>query len=331
MDMTYEALVAYLRACHEWTEADCLVVGHPAPDGDAVISSVFEGWRRYIADGQRAMPVVQAATLPREVAWLLGELAPLVLTQEAMEAHPTAPLVLTDHHLAHGRRVLAVVDHHVPAPDVCFGGIPCEIRPVGATTTLVALACRRQGLVPDRAVARLLLGGILLDTDGLLSSKAKAEDHEMAAWLAALAGEDCPALFASLREQLLAERDVPTLFWRDYRLYEKDSARLGFAILKVWEDAAPDLDEVRRLLALDVAARGLTVCVAKISLYSVAGPRAERYVAAGEPQAAQRVLDAVAAAAGVLAEKVGTDEVFLPTEAIHRGRKAMAPRLLEVL
>ena len=331
MDMTCEALMAYLQACREWTTVDCLVVGHLAPDGDAVISSLFEGWRRYLMDGQRAVPVVQAPTLPREVAWLLGELAPLMLTREVMEAHPTAPLVLTDHHIAHGRQVLAVVDHHPPAPDVCVDGIDCEIRPVGATATLVALACRRQGLVPDGAVARLLLGGILLDTDGLLASKTKAEDSDMAAWLAALAGEDCPALFAALREQFLAERDVPTLYGRDYRLYEKDGARLGFAILKVWEEAAPDLDEVRRLLTQDAAAHGLTVCVAKISLYSAAGPRAERYVAAGEPQAVERLLAAVANAAGPRAERVAADEVFLPAEAVHCGRKVMAPRLLEML
>ncbi len=330
MDMTLSSLVEYLRACREWTAVNCLVMGHPAPDGDAVISSLFEGWRRHLTDGQRAVPVVQAAALPREVAWLLGELAPLVLTQEAMQAHPTAPLVLTDHHTACGRQVLAVVDHHLPAPAADLDGVACDIRPVGAATTLVALTCRRQGLVPDGAVARLLLGGILLDTDGLLVSKTKAEDSEMAAWLAALAGEDRSALFAALRGQLLAETDVDTLYWRDYRLYEKDDARLGFAILKVWEDADPDLEAVRRLLSRDVA-RGLTVCVAKIGLYNVAGPREERYLAAGEPQAVERVLAVVAACGGEAARRVGADEVFLPAEALHRGRKMLAPRLLEVL
>lgn len=328
--MTIEGLRAYLAACRQWERADCMVVGHSAPDGDAVISSLFEGLRRYLAYGQRAVPVVQAAILPREVSWLLGETAADLLTEEALGRYGDVPLVLTDHHAAHGR-ILAVVDHHPPAQGAV---LPADtvIRPVGAATTLVTTACRHQGLVPDSVTARLLLGGILLDTDGLNPAKAKAEDCEQAAWLAALAGENPTQLHAALRAELLAEKDVATLYRRDYRLFADDKGvpQLGFAILKVWEDAAPDGQAVRRLLQEDAALRGVP-CVAKISLYGREGGLAERYLAAADEATAERLLAAAVACGGPLAQRVAADEILLPPQAVHRGRKHMAPLLLACL
>lgn len=329
--MTMEGLRAYLAACRQWERADCLVVGHSAPDGDAVISSLFEGWRRYLAAGQRAVPVVQAPSLPREVAWLLGDVATDLLTEEALCRFKDTPLVLTDHHTARGRQVIAVVDHHPPAQGAVLPD-DTMIRPVGAATTLVAAACRRQGLVPDSGAARLLLGGILLDTDGLSPTKAKAEDCEQATWLAVLAGEDPAQLHDALRGELLAEEDVPTLYRRDYRAFADENGvlRLGFAILKVWEDAAPDTAAVRRLLQEDAAARGVP-CVAKISLYGREGGLTERYLAAGDEEATKRLLSKVAACGGPLAQKVAPDEVLLPLQAVHRGRKHLASLLLASL
>ncbi len=327
--MTIGGLRAYLIACRQWERPDCLVTGHPAPDGDAVFSALFEGWRRYLTAGQRAMPVVPAVALPREAAWLLGELAPLLPTEEALARYPHAPLVLTDCHTAPGRTILAVVDHHPPAPTVDLTGVEANIQPVGAATTLVALACRRQELVPDDAVARLLLGAILLDTEGLLPSKAKPEDGEMAAVLSALSGEEPGALYAALRAQLLAETDVHTLYERDYRLYA--DGRLGFAVLKVWADAAPAGDDLRRLLQQDAAARGLVAGVAKVSLYGRDGGYAERYMVAGQPAVTERLVAAIAACGGTAAEYTASDEVYLPPQATHRGRKTVAPRLVACL
>ncbi len=334
--MTLTALRAYLAACRERLTAgamDCLVLGHPAPDGDAVVSALFEAWRRHLISGDWAVPVVQAATLPREVAYLLGDTAPLLPTEEALAAHPDTPVVLTDHHTdpARQRRVVAVVDHHQVSPLTDLTGIDAHIRPVGATTTLVALACRQARLVPDEAVARILLGAILLDTDGLSPHKTKAEDMDAAGWLTLLCGAQPAALYADLRGQLLAESDPATLYNRDYRLYTDTGGTpvLGFAILKVWGDALPDRGQVRRLLAQDVARRGCRVCVAKITQYDRAGITEEHYLVAGDPTAAEAVLEEVLAAAGPTARRTAPDEVFLPAEALHRGRKWMACEILQ--
>lgn len=335
MEMTLAGLVSYLTACRDWQPVDCLVLGHAAPDGDAVFSSLFEAWRRYLTDGARAVPVVQAAALPRETVSLLGEAAPLLLTREALSRYPDTPLVLTDHYAepAWQHRVIGVVDHHHLDGHTDLAGVDATIRPVGAATTLVAQRCRQQGLVPDSAVAGMLLGAILLDTDGLSPHKAKPEDTGMAAWLAALSGEQPMALYARLRGELLSETDPATLYDRDYRLYADPAGAplMGFAILKVWDTAMPDREQVRRLLAADAARRGCRVCVAKISLYSEDGLQEEYYLTAGEPEAAAAVLETVLAAAGSLARRTAPDEVYLPAPATHRGRKWLALRLLERL
>lgn len=334
--MTLTALRAYLAACREHLateEIDCLVLGHPAPDGDAVVSALCEAWRRHLISGQWAVPVVQAAVLPREVAYLLGDTAPLLPTEEALAAHADTPVVLTDHHTdpARQHQVVAVVDHHRVSPHTDLVGIDAHIRPVGATTTLVVLASRQAGLIPDEAVARILLGAILLDTDGLSPHKAKAEDVEAAGWLTSLCGAQPTALYADLREHLLAETDPATLYNRDYRLYTDPTGVpvLGFAILKVWANALPDRGQVRRLLAEDVARRGCRACVAKITLYDRAGITGEHYLTAGEPTDTEAVLAVVMAAAGSTARRIAPDEVFLPAEAIHRGRKWLACEILQ--
>ena len=328
--MTHRALTTYLADCSRGAEASRLtVVGHPAPDADAVVSSLFEAWRLTCA-GIPAMPLVQAAALPREVAWLLGNAAPLV---PLGAVDPAAPeLVLTDPHdvAAYSGRVVAVVDHHPLSPGIDLTDIDAEIQPLGAATTLVARRIRRDGLVPDAFCARVLLGAILLDTEGLSPYKAKSQDREMAGWLAALCGEDPAALFDALQNELLSETDVLTLFTRDYRRYTdpEGAPLLGFAILKVRADAPPDRDAVRDLLRADLAAGGYRVCVAKTVLHRPDGTREEVYLAAGA--GADVFLNEVLAVGGPDARRTAPDEVFLPATCAHRGRKWYAARLPEI-
>ena len=320
--MTAQKLKTYLKNL----AGNRVVTGHPAPDTDAVISALFEAYR-LTASGLPATPLVQGS-LPRETAWLLGELAPLLPVGQVGET--AEELVLTDHHDTAGYPcpVTAIIDHHPVSADTDLSGIDAEILPVGAATTLVARRLRRDGLTPDRECARILLGAILLDTEGLSSHKAKAPDVEMAAWLGSLCGEDPAALFAALQAQLLSETDVTALYQRDYRRYTDTQGNplLGWAILKVWADACPDLDAVRRLLEQDEA----PTRIAKIVLNSRDdATRTEYYLAAGK--GAQRVLETVLTVSGESACRVSDDTVFLPQTAAHYGRKRYAERLVSLL
>ena len=322
--MTESALQTYLNTLPHG-EDTLVVTGHPAPDTDAVISALFEAWRLTLG-GTPAAPLVQG-TLPRETAWLLGSLASAVPT--AARPDPAARLVLTDHHDVgvYPNPVVAVVDHHPLSEGMDFSGMDAVVLPVGAATTLVACRIRADGLTPDAACARILLGAILLDTEGLSSHKAKAEDWDVALWLTSLCGEDIPTLFTALRAQLLSETDLATLYWRDYRRYTTlDGAPLlGWAILKVWADACPDMDGVRALLAADPE----PTRVAKIVLHNPDNTREEYYLAAGA--AADTLLTVVQTSAGDAARRVAPDTVYLPAGCHHWGRKRYAAHLIEIL
>lgn len=209
-----------------------------------------------------------------------------------------------------------------------MAGIDACIRPVGAATTLVAQRIRADGIALDAACARILLGAILLDTEGLSPHKAKAEDVEMVEWLVSLCGEDPTLLYEALKEQLLSETDPTVLYDRDYRTYTAPDGTpvMGFAILKVKAENCPDRTAVRRRLAQD--AEKYTVAVAKIVLYS-ADSREEIYLAAGS--AADVVLTEVAERSGPSARRTAPDEVYLPADCHHWGRKRYALWLTEIL
>lgn len=320
--MTVQKLREYLAACAAF-DTPLWVAGHPAPDTDAAVSSLFEAWRLTM-DGTPAVPILQGK-LSRETAFLLGDLAfPAV--------RPTGgKWVLTDHHDVnlYDGEVVAIIDHHPVANDENLAGIDVCISPVGAATTLVAQRIRADGISLDAACAKILLGAILLDTEGLSPYKAKAEDVAMAEWLATLCGEVPTPLYAVLKEQLLSEGDVTVLYERDFRAYTAADGTpvMGFAILKVRQGNCPDLAAVRHRLAQD--ARTYSVAVAKIALYAPDDTREEIYLAAGS--AADVVLTEVQIRSGGSATRTAEDMVFLPADCHHWGRKRYANYFVEIL
>lgn len=322
--MTIDALRRYLRDSAAFA-APLWVAGHPAPDTDAAVSSLFEAWRLTLG-GTPAVPVLQG-TLSRETAFLLGDLAfPAV--------RPIGgKWVLTDHHDV-GRydgEVVAIVDHHPVSKDDNLAEIDACISPVGAATTLVAGRIRADGISLDAACAKILLGAILLDTEGLSPYKAKPEDWEMAEWLSSLCGEEAMPLYAILKDQLLSESDPTVLYERDFRAYTAPDGTpvMGFAILKVRQGNCPDLAAVRRRLAQDVTAHGYAAAVAKVALYAADDTREEIYLAVGD--AADTVLTEVLARSGGSADRIAPDAVLLPADCHHWGRKRYANHLVDIL
>lgn len=322
--MTAEKLRQYLAECAAYTDP-IRVAGHPAPDTDAAVSSLFEAWRLTLS-GTPAVPILQGI-LSRETAYLLGNVAFPTIT-------PTGgKWVLTDHHDVknYDGEVIAVIDHHPVAESEDLDGIAAEITPVGAATTLVAQRIRADGITPDAACARILLGAILLDTEGLSPYKAKPEDIAMAEWLTTLCGEDPTSFYRVLTTELLSESDPDVLYDRDYRVYTAPDGTpvMGFAILKVKQGCCPDLAAVRRRLATDVAARGYAAAVAKIAMYAADNTREEIYIAAGP--CSDAVLTEVLTRSGGSAARTAEDAVFLPADCHHWGRKRYAASLLKIL
>ncbi len=332
--MTATGLAAYLQElCATMPAQTLFAVGHDAPDTDAVVSALTEAYRRHLIYGEQCVPFAPTNTLPQEVAVLLGEelaaAIPLHSTVATSCAAPQARFILTDHHASphYNGRVAAIIDHHLPLDKEILAETDTEIAPVGATTTLVALRCRRDGLTPDAALARMMLGGILADTEGLSPAKARPADREAADWLAALWGGDTAALFYALRAALLGETDLETLYRRDYRRYD---TLLGFAVLKIRDTATIDEAALRTLLAADRTASGIAVTLAKISRYHAAdGLVCERYLISADPPLRDTVVGMITdACAG---NAVSPDTVDLPKNAVFLSRKRLTPILLPIL
>ena len=322
--MTHPQLLDYLQACTAFPHP-LWVVGHTAPDTDAAVSSLFEAWRLTLA-GTPAVPLLQGS-LSRETDYLLGDVTFPNVTPDG------GRWVLTDHHDVerYDGEVVGVVDHHPISDPTKIAEIDACIRPVGAATTLVAQRLKQDGITPDAACAKMLLGAILLDTEGLSPYKAKEEDLAVVGWLTSLCDEDPMTLYATLKEQLLSESDPTVLYDRDYRAYTASDGTplLGFAILKVKQGNLPDLSAVRRRLAEDATAHGYAATVAKIALYAPDDSREEIYLAAGP--CADAVLTAVFTDSGDGAVRTAPDEVFLPVHCHHWGRKRYAVKLVEIL
>lgn len=311
------------------------VMGHAAPDTDTVISALGEALRRTALGETGVAPLVQGEVLPREIAWLLGDVGPQLLlsanpaVQQRLSS-PTVGFVLTDHQeeAALADRVVAILDHHPRLPGLVFSTEEVELKPVGAATSLVALRWQRDGLAPDSAVARLLLGGILADTDGLSPAKARPEDNAAAAWLVALSGADPDALFAALHRELLAETDPKALFFRDYRAFDG----LGFAILKVWRKNAPDAAALRALLQETREARRLTLALAKVVLYEPDGTRQEVFFLDAASASLCAQVRALLSSCVPTGEAVTAPDggLYLP-KGVGLSRKGLVPRLLPLL
>ena len=331
--MTLAGLTAYLSACKTAIPPNAVMsCGHDAPDTDAVVSSIAEAYRRHLIDGTAAVPYIPADSLPAEIAYLLGDtLTPLVLCSTDVTeklADPNTPYILTDHHDIKGRQVFAIVDHHLPDDPTVLNGIDAVIRAVGSSTTLVAQRCLADGLVPDAGMARILLGGILMDTEGLSPAKTRPDDRALAEWLSSLWDGDPAGLFADLRGQLLGETDLATLYRRDYRRF---GDALGFAVIKAWDTTPIDEVALRDLLATDRQNSGVTATIAKITRYGQNGSWEETYFISASPADTHTITTAIVHAAGTLATVTAPDRVDLPHDAAHPSRKRLTPLLLPLL
>ena len=327
--MTIEGLTAYLTACKTAPPQNAIFVcGHEAPDTDAVISALVEAYRRHLVDGAPTVPILPADSLPAETAWLLGDsLAPLILREREVAAHK-AQCILTDHHDIYGRQVIAIVDHHPLDSAISLDGIETNIRPVGSATTLVAARCLEDGLIPDTAMARLLLGGILMDTEGLSPTKTRDEDRTVAERLTSLWKGDASALFYTLRGELLAERHLPTLYRRGHRRF---GDLLGVAVIKVWVSTTVDGEALRALLAADREQSGALVTLAKITRYGQENVKNETYLISAPTALISVVADTICRAVGEAAILTAPNRVDLPANATFLSRKRLVPILLPLL
>jgi manganese-dependent inorganic pyrophosphatase len=166
-----------------------------------------------------------------------------VATKSSLLAPLPYALILMDHNEpgqavpgADTVEVLEVIDHHKLGNSHTMAPIAFITAPVGSTCTLVAGRYRECGIEPERAIAALLLAGILSDTVILKSPTTTEADRSTVAWLEPLAGVEAAefgremfAACSSLKNYGSPERVVGA----DFKLFRHEKHSIGVGQVEV--------------------------------------------------------------------------------------------------
>lgn len=216
------------------------VIGHRNPDPDSVGAAMALSF------------LLQGLGIPAE-ALTAGEVSPetgfalkrlgLCAPRAALDAKRGA-YYLVDHSsyeqgipgLREGR-ILGILDHHALGDAVTGQGVKVTCAPVGASCSLVYLACRECGLLIPKEMARAMLMGILSDTRNL-SRNMTPLDEEAAGVLLGLSGlslEEEQELYrgmarASASYEGMTDREI---FESRYKVYALGSHRVGIGDVNV--------------------------------------------------------------------------------------------------
>ncbi|HER0790735.1 TPA: manganese-dependent inorganic pyrophosphatase [Streptococcus pyogenes] len=171
-----------------------LVFGHQNPDTDAIASSYAFDYLSQKAFGLDT-EVVALGTPNEETAFSLdyfGVEAPRVV--ESAKAQGSEQVILTDHNefqqsIADIREVevYGVVDHHRVANFETANPLYMRVEPVGSASSIVYRMFKENGIEVPKAIAGMLLSGLISDTLLLKSPTTHVSDHLVAEELAELA------------------------------------------------------------------------------------------------------------------------------------------------
>ncbi|GFE42548.1 manganese-dependent inorganic pyrophosphatase [Streptococcus canis] len=171
-----------------------LVFGHQNPDTDAIASSYAFDYLSQKAFGLDT-EVVALGTPNEETAFALdyfGVEAPRVV--DSAKAEGAEQVILTDHNefqqsIADIREVevYGVVDHHRVANFETANPLYMRVEPVGSASSIVYRMFKENGIAVPKAIAGMLLSGLISDTLLLKSPTTHVSDHRVAEELAELA------------------------------------------------------------------------------------------------------------------------------------------------
>ncbi|NLL10605.1 MAG: hypothetical protein GX268_06925 [Methanomicrobiales archaeon] len=83
--------------------------------------------------------------------------------------------------------IVEIIDHHRLGTIATLQPIRFRNEPVGSTSTIITMRYREEQVVPDKAMATLLLAGILSDTLVLKMSTTTDRDREAVSYLSGIA------------------------------------------------------------------------------------------------------------------------------------------------
>lgn len=217
-----------------------------------------------------------------------GQLLGVFSRTDLLRPIPTR-IILVDHNElsqavpgAKDVEILEIVDHHRLGNLHTAAPILFINEPVGSTCTIVADLYRREGLVPDRNIAGIMMGGIISDTLLLKSPTTTEKDRRILAWLEEVSGQNARQLadiiFAS--GSIILSQTPAGVIRSDCKTYHEENRtfsvsqveELGFG--NFWDHAdqlIEALKEMRQRERLHFSALMITDINTQNSLLAVVG------------------------------------------------------------
>ncbi len=244
------------------------VIGHQAPDTDAVCSAL--AYAQLKATDDASVTAARAGPLNPETEFVLEywNVEPPALLEDATDER----LILVDHNEhsqtvegAAAATIVELVDHHRLGDVTSSEPIFCRIDPVGSTATIIADLFADRGVTLDRQTAGLLLSGLLSDTVVLRSPTTTERDRTVAERLAEIADVDTKAYGKTLLAQKskLGEKSPREMVLGDFKEFSFGESTLGVGQIETVEPAPVVEQRAAILSAMDaiVAERDYDVLV----------------------------------------------------------------------
>ena len=231
------------------------VVGHKSPDCDAVCSAItYANLLQRMGINAQARVAGKVVCEPYYVLQEAGMQSPPVL-----EDATGLNMIMTDHSeyaqavdgMAEAR-VLHVIDHHGTGSVTTAHPLLYYAMPIGSTCTIIASMYEELDEKPTVTEARLMLSGLLSDTDNLTSTTTTDTDRRFYKWLLDRSDIiDIDTYYAAMRKARTTFDGMTDeeILLSDYKEYEIQGLKLGIGSIMASEDLG--LEELcRRMRAV---------------------------------------------------------------------------------
>lgn len=218
------------------------VVGHKSPDCDAVCSAItYANLLQRLGIDAQARVAGKVVCEPYYVLQEAGILSPIVL-----EDATGLNMIMTDHSeyaqavdgMAQAH-VLHVIDHHGTGSVTTAHPLFYYAMPIGSTCTIIASMYEELDEVPTATEARLMLSGLLSDTDNLTSITTTDTDRRFYTWLLDRSDiTDIDTYYAAMHKARTSFGGMTDgeILLSDYKEYEIQDVNLGIGSIMASEE-----------------------------------------------------------------------------------------------
>jgi len=242
------------------------VIGHLKPDTDSVVAAIALAtlYQNASCFGRPEAIAAIAGPVNGETKFLLEKFntqQPVILTAAQLEEKDR--IILVDHNEASQRleglnqsQIIEIIDHH--KANINFNEpIFLTFKTWGSSNSIIYFMMKKNGFMPDKNLAGLMLAAILSDTVGFKSSTCTDKDRELAIELAAIA--QITDLEAFSLEIFKAKSSVGQL--SDREIVENDYKVFDFHGKQVMID---QLETVEQAQVLQQRQAGLLAAIATV-------------------------------------------------------------------